>query len=186
MIDSERENVLLSQAVARGLLSAGDLNPERAAFPPEGTTLRYGPRLDRLLAEGKITSRQIEKLSSELTAYERTLDGTEQPQRTEAPQDLVSVQVPSWLSSWSHYQVLGLLGQGGMGMVYRARDLQLSREVALKFISVSDQQLRKRFLTEARAQARLSHEHICKISASCRNRDGSGAGCGAVILALIR
>ena len=150
MIDSERENVLLSQAVARGLLSAGDLNTERAAFPPEGTTLR-----------------QIEKLSSELTAYERTLDGTDQPQRTGAPQDLVSVQVPPWLSSWSHYQVLGLLGQGGMGMVYRARDLQLSREVALKFISVSDQQLRKRFLTEARAQARLSHEHICKISACC-------------------
>jgi serine/threonine protein kinase len=59
--------------------------------------------------------------------------------------------------------VLGLLGQGGMGMVYRARDRRLSREVALKFISVTDDQLRKRFLTEARAQARLNHEFICKV-----------------------
>ena len=48
-------------------------------------------------------------------------------------------------------------------MVYRARDRRLSREVALKFISVTDDQLRKRFLTEARAQARLNHEFICKV-----------------------
>ena len=47
--------------------------------------------------------------------------------------------------------------------VYRARDLRLSRVVALKFISVTDDLLRKRFLTEARAQARLHHENICKV-----------------------
>ena len=48
-------------------------------------------------------------------------------------------------------------------MVYRALDRKLAREVALKFISSTDDQLRRRFLTEARSQARLNHEHICKV-----------------------
>lgn len=163
MIDREREDVLLNRAVARGLLDAEDVPSSRSTPPAVDSTLRFGPRLDRLLEQGKLSEGHLEQLSAELAAFERTIDGREQTSATSAQPARVSVQLPPWLVQWSQYEVLGLLGQGGMGMVYRARDQRLSREVALKFISVTDDQLRKRFLTEARAQARLNHEFICKV-----------------------
>jgi serine/threonine protein kinase len=58
------------------------------------------------------------------------------------------------------YQILGVLGSGGMGVVYRARDPRLSREVALKVIhrtSEGDPRWRQRFAAEARAAAALNH-----------------------------
>lgn len=64
------------------------------------------------------------------------------------------------------YEIIELLGSGGMGVVYRARDLELGRDVALKCpwrdIS-SDQHFRARFLRESRASARLSHPNIVQI-----------------------
>lgn len=65
-----------------------------------------------------------------------------------------------------HYQVLGELGRGGMGVLYRARDLKLDREVALKrpYPSlVPDLAQRQRFEREARAAAQLAHPHIVPI-----------------------
>jgi serine/threonine protein kinase len=62
------------------------------------------------------------------------------------------------------YQVLGLLGSGGMGDVYRARDDRLKREVALKVMRrAGDPSSRARFQTEAEAVARLRHPHIVQI-----------------------
>jgi len=64
------------------------------------------------------------------------------------------------------YEVLSLIGAGGMGEVYRARDVRLDRHVALKLppdtIS-GDPQMLQRFEREARAAAALSHPHICAI-----------------------
>jgi tetratricopeptide (TPR) repeat protein len=64
----------------------------------------------------------------------------------------------------SHYRILSRLGSGGMGEVYLARDTDLDREVALKFISGSlDDSTRERFRREARAAAGLRHPHIVTI-----------------------
>jgi serine/threonine-protein kinase len=64
---------------------------------------------------------------------------------------------------WDKYEFLELLGRGGMGAVYKARDRRLGRVVALKFISGDDPAMVQRFMQEARAQARLLHPHICKV-----------------------
>ncbi len=61
------------------------------------------------------------------------------------------------------YQIVELIGQGGMGKVYKARDLVLNRFVALKFLRNDTKDLLNRFLQEARAQARLDHKNICKV-----------------------
>lgn len=66
----------------------------------------------------------------------------------------------------SHYKVLGELGRGGMGVVYKAYDLSLERTVVLKVLSgdlVGDPESRRRFLREARLASALDHPNICSI-----------------------
>src|SRR5277367_3854396 len=58
------------------------------------------------------------------------------------------------------YKIEGLLGKGGMGEVYKARDTRLDREVALK---VSQERFGERFQREARAVAALNHPNICML-----------------------
>ena len=66
----------------------------------------------------------------------------------------------------AQYEIVSPLGSGGMGEVYRARDLRLDREVAIKVMAehvASDPDMRRRFETEAKAVAALSHPSILSI-----------------------
>lgn len=59
-----------------------------------------------------------------------------------------------------HYELIRELGQGGMGSVFLARDTRLGRRVAIKFLHTGSGELAQRFILEARATARCSHENI--------------------------
>ena len=58
------------------------------------------------------------------------------------------------------YEILTLIGAGGMGEVYRARDTRLNRDVAIK---VSNAEFSERFTREARSIAALNHPNICQL-----------------------
>jgi len=66
----------------------------------------------------------------------------------------------------SHYRILAKLGEGGMGVVYKAEDVSLGRTVALKFVrpdAVGSDRERARLIREAQAAARLDHPNVCTI-----------------------
>src|SRR5215469_7822795 len=65
-----------------------------------------------------------------------------------------------------HYRVVSKVGEGGMGVVYRAQDEVLHRDVAIKLLSsrvVADKSAKEFLLDEARAASALSHPNICTI-----------------------
>lgn len=105
-------------------------------------------------------------------AHESGPSRTAPPGGSGAAQDTVfecvdppSSRVPSRfpIRDWDRYECVSLVGKGGMGTVYKARDPRLQRYVALKLIRGNDPDLAQRFIWEAQAQARVEHPNVCKV-----------------------
>ncbi|MBL8634432.1 MAG: protein kinase [Myxococcales bacterium] len=209
MLPAAEETLVLKRAVEIGELSEAEIPPETSSVP-QGTTLRFGRRLDRLITRGRISEQRVLQLLREIRTESVSAGATILPQRKQVRRELgidvtmlpeeppgstesssatidPEASIGDQLSaertvdgslvgykgppagnkfpveSWDRYEFHKLLGQGGMGAVYKAKDKRLGRLVALKFIRGGDEQMTHRFMQEARAQSRLDHPNICHV-----------------------
>jgi serine/threonine-protein kinase len=96
--------------------------------------------------------------------HDQDTTGPYQPQEQEEVDGTPGSAAP--LPAVPGYEVLGVLGQGGMGVVYKARHVDLNRLTALKMIRwqrLADGAVRARFRTEARAVAQLDHPNLVRV-----------------------
>ncbi len=188
MLDSDEEDRVLRLAVEKGWLSETELTPVPAATAKIATGIHFGRRIDLLIQAGILRRIDVERILreqglhkpeavSQLAATTDELVVQDQFASTLNPilaglaPDVSAVsqrqetepQFQPPVSGWERYEILSLLGKGGMGTVYKARDGRLSRFVALKFIRMGPSASVQRFFQEARAQARINHKHICKV-----------------------
>jgi serine/threonine protein kinase len=124
---------------------------------PQPETLSLTPEVPRTLP----TSGDDKLTKSPGASGERTPLGGAAASTGDSPALEAAPNIPG-------YEILGVLGRGGMGVVYKAREIALDRLVALKVVTAgrfaSDEQI-ARFQSEARAEARLQHPNIVQVHA---------------------
>ncbi|MBI2840831.1 MAG: protein kinase [Acidobacteria bacterium] len=153
-----KEDRLISAALQRGLLRAEDLGwlDEYTATREVGSgATRWGIRIDSLVERGFLSEADVE-------ALERETSAGPDAGSTSMPSSEDGKDFDNPVEGWDRYQILALLGAGGMGKVYKAFDPRLRRYVAVKFIHGDNPDHIKRFMQEAQAQARIEHDYVCK------------------------
>src|SRR5438876_7829740 len=120
--------------------------------------------LDEACAGDLLLRREVESL---ITSHEQTGSFIESP-AYELGADLLTEDQAEKLVGQrvAHYQIVALLGSGGMGEVYLAHDTRLGREIALKLLPAqftTDKDRLRRFEQEAHAASTLSHPNVCMI-----------------------
>jgi serine/threonine-protein kinase len=167
------EERLLALAVARGLVE-----------PAEA----LGASLDDLVSSGRLAEADRDLLAEDLETFSDTHWSVDMT--GPAPEGSGGSEAPTWaglsgassealagiraskaeglfrakrVAHWGRYESLELVGEGGMGRIFRAEDPKLRRTVALKLLRRDDPELLRRFLQEAQLQARVDHPNVCRV-----------------------
>jgi serine/threonine-protein kinase len=163
----EQHEAELRIAVAEGLLAREELDDLRQkAWALERSPLAVLVEQGRLSEESLAPLRRALREALRLQAVEAEGAATlpPSPETPDPARESDPAREPAFpVPGWERYEPLRFLGQGGMGQVFLARDPRLRREVALKFVRGDDAALTRRFLSEARAQARVEHERVCQV-----------------------
>lgn len=167
---------IIQLALVRGHLSASALEQARldpthadTTLPPTetGRPLRdAADLLDTLIRRGCLDESLVRRLAEEFGGAPRTpppSGPTSDPTSTAPAGDSGDPAFGARMAEWDRYRVIRLLGRGGMGEVFLAEDPRLGRRVAVKFLHRDDLETVERFLQEARIQARVQHEHVCRV-----------------------
>jgi eukaryotic-like serine/threonine-protein kinase len=157
----ELREVELRIAVAEGVLSRAEAD----ALGEEARRRKQSP-LALLVEQGRLSEDSFQSILAEAmndpawrTAGADASAST-YTMKTEPPPP---TEPPFPVAGWDRYTSVRFLGQGGMGMVFLAIDTRLRREVAIKFVRGNNADHVRRLISEARNQARVSHERICKV-----------------------
>lgn len=167
----------MSESIERLLQQALALPPhQRTAFVEEACRGNAGLRDEvvSLLAEAAAAETFFDRLSGAVFDSSLSSASGRGAPVVDAP-DLRAGEVVG------HYRITSLIGRGGMGSVYRARDMRLDRDVALKFLPSAlgaEPDAEARALREARAAAALEHPNVCNI------HDIGDAGGGRLFIAM--
>ncbi|GLH71787.1 hypothetical protein GETHLI_02890 [Geothrix limicola] len=165
---------VLALAVARGLLEPGEV---------------HGAELGELVSSGRLSEADRHLLEQDLADLEAdeashwSMEITAQaPTHPDSdfthpgpPTPMSDPSMPTkgfrqggvfraqTLERWGRFEHLELLGEGGMGRIFKAVDPRLRRDVALKLLRRDDPDLIQRFLQEAQLQARVDHPNVCRV-----------------------
>ncbi|MCE9668400.1 protein kinase [Myxococcus stipitatus] len=139
---------------------AGASSPEAARDLPGAWGDVTGAVLPRVPATGPA---RVDSGAPEREGAHRATGVAPSPSPDPGPVAAVE-PVPAFpVPGWERYQPVRFLGQGGMGRVFLAWDPGLRRHVALKFVRGDEPELARRFVAEARAQARITHPRVCEV-----------------------
>ena len=158
MLDAHQEELRL--AIAEGVLRREDAD----ALAQEARKGNLSP-LALLVARGQLSEQSFEALRARMWNTTASLGGSSAPPvRAGRPPEPWSPDEPPFpVAGWDRYVSGKFLGEGGMGMVFLAVDPRLRRQVAIKFLHGDNPDHVRRLIAEARAQARVSHDRVCKV-----------------------
>jgi eukaryotic-like serine/threonine-protein kinase len=157
---ADRHDVELRIVVTEGILS----HEEAAVLRREALQAGQSP-LALLVRQGRLSDETCRSLLA--VVFDDTAVGSaDRSPATEAapPPEAPAAEDPAFpVAGWDRYTSVRFLGQGGMGKVFLAIDPGLRREVAIKFVHGDNPEHVRRLITEARAQARVNHDRVCKV-----------------------
>jgi len=168
---NEKETILAKKALRSGIIGRAEL--KRCADIKRRQPER--PLVAIMLSEGMISEEDLSRLVDAETGLEAVTvkkGATGRAQRTVAEE--IQPPVGAETIRIGKYRVVGLIGEGGMGKVYKAFDEDLHRYVAIKVMlpsMVGDEDAVRRFLLEAESAAKLNHPNIIPIYEVGREED---------------